>query len=83
MFKRFLFSFINEWVQLFGKWNWKTFTLIMVSFEDDTFTRGYEICVILLGFGFRIRYNTPASIDLFEEWEREAKEAIKKYKKKK
>lgn len=47
----------NDWKQLFGKWNWITFHFIHIYFEKDTMTKGYEFEMMLLGFGFRVRYN--------------------------
>ena len=57
-----LFQPINEWLQFFYafKYNWKDFdfALIEIRFEDDKkMTGGAEIEIILLGFGFTIRFN--------------------------
>lgn len=47
----------NEWSQLFSKYNWYEITPISVSFEyDKQMTGGYELRVIILGFGFRFRH---------------------------
>lgn len=79
IFKRFLFSYIFEWSQLVGKWNWYTFTAIQINFEYEKMTEGLEFMFILLGIGFRIRYNLPASDAIFKEWEKKVQEAIKEH----
>jgi len=61
---RWIFEFINEWKQLIGSWNWYTFTFINIEIENDLFTHGVEFLFIVLGFGFRIRYNKPS----FDKW---------------
>lgn len=55
--KEILFNFINEWGQLIGKYNWITFTLINIEFENDIHLGGFEIMVIIFGLGFRVRIN--------------------------
>ena len=51
-------SSINEWGQVFGKWNWYEMTLVDISFEwDMQITGGYEFIFILLGLGLRFRHN--------------------------
>ncbi len=67
--KRFVFQFINEWSQLFGEWNWVTFTFINIEFENDKMTQGLELLFIVLGFGFRIRYNKPSSDAIFAKYD--------------
>jgi hypothetical protein len=76
MFKRFIFSFINEWVQLFDTFNWYTFTFINIEFENEVMTGGYEFLVIILGLGFRIRYNRKCSDEIFAKWDKEVKETL-------
>lgn len=49
--------FINQWNQFKGKWNWYTATLLLVEFENDIWTGGAEFTFIILGLGFRIRWN--------------------------
>ena len=46
-----------EWEQLVDKWNWVTFHVVQFEVENDTMTGGCEATVIILGAGFRIRYN--------------------------
>lgn len=79
LYKRFIFSYIFEWSQLIGKWNWYTFTLIEINFEYEKMTEGLEFMCIILGLGFRIRFNLPASDVIFDKFEKEAKKAIKKH----
>ena len=52
-----LAHFNNDWPQLFkrGEYNWRTFTFINLSFEDDIMLGGFEVEAALLGFGIRIR----------------------------
>jgi hypothetical protein len=61
---RWVFSFINDWKQLRGKWNWYTFTFIQIEFENDVWTHGVECYFVLLGIGVRIRYNKST----FDRW---------------
>jgi len=48
---------VNEWSQLFGKYNWFHFTLIRLDCERDLVVPGFELVFIILGLGFRIRWN--------------------------
>ena len=50
---------IWEWEQCLGKWSWKTWhlALLTLEYEQDIAIPGWEIIVILLGLGFRIRVN--------------------------
>lgn len=57
---------INEWPQLSGKWNWRTFTLINLEFEDDISMGGYEFKFILLGLGFCWRWNHTETDQMLE-----------------
>ena len=51
------FDFLNEWSQVVGKYNWIIFTPIMLEFENDITMGGLEMTVMVLGVGFRIRWN--------------------------
>jgi hypothetical protein len=64
----------NDWAQLIGKYNWYSFTFCQVYFENETMTGGWEFECILLGLGFRIRYNYA-----FEQ--SEAGKSLEEYKK--
>jgi hypothetical protein len=66
----------TEWSQLFAKYNWYTFTLINIYFENDDMALGYEFVFTLVGFTLRIRYNTDKALAQFEEWEREDGECM-------
>lgn len=48
---------IEEWSQFFTPCNWRTFHPVMLEAEDDTSMGGFEITTIILGLGFRIRWN--------------------------
>ena len=74
--KHWLIEPINEWKQLRGKYNWYTATFIHCQFERELMAYGYEFQFILLGLGFRARYNTDKSLERFDEWDREAEEAL-------
>lgn len=50
-------TFYNDWVQIFGKCNWYTFTGINIEFENDIAMGGYEFTFVILGLGFRYRWN--------------------------
>jgi len=58
----------TEWSQLFGKYNWYSFTLIEIYFENDEFTGGYEFVATLFGFRLRVRYNTDKYYIKEKEW---------------
>jgi hypothetical protein len=47
----------EDYSQFFRKDNWYTFTFIHLVFENDTMMGGYELTFVVLGLGFRIRYN--------------------------
>jgi hypothetical protein len=64
---RLLIEFVNDWRQLVGSWNWYTFTLINIEFENDVMTHGYEFYFVILGLGIRIRYNKAS----YQEWANE------------
>jgi hypothetical protein len=76
MNKHWLVEGIIEWSQLFWKFNWYTFTVINIEFEKDDMVHGYEFRVIVLGLGFRIRYNTDKALEQFEEWAKEVNEGL-------
>lgn len=75
--KRFIFESINEWKQLKGGFNWYTLTIINIEIENDYMHRAYEFLFILLGLGFRIRYNTKASTEIYARYDRLVEEAMK------
>lgn len=73
--KKLFLDLSTEWTQLFGKYNWYSFTLINIYFESDNMTDGYEFVATFLGFTLRLRYNTDKAMKQFEEWEKEDKES--------
>ena len=73
--KHWLIDFRNDWKQLFGKYNWYTFTVIQLDFEKENMAYGYEFNFVLLGLGVYIRYNTDKSHEQFAKWSEDAKDA--------
>lgn len=65
----------SEWEQIFGKYNWYSFTLLELYLENDKWTGGYEFVATFLGFRLRLRYNTEEAAKKFEEWEKEIADA--------
>lgn len=53
----FLAELIQEWTDLWPPYNWATFHPVMIEFEDDAALGGFEVTIILMGLGFRIRWN--------------------------
>lgn len=72
--KHWVIEFRNEWKQLFGEWNWYSFTLVYIYFEKSY--HGYEFWFTLLGLGFYLRYNTDKSFEQFAEWDEEMTEPM-------
>jgi hypothetical protein len=75
-------SFIEgyqEWSQILKKFNWYSFTLIDICFENETWLGGIEFTFIILGVGIRFRWNyKPEILDkMVEEAEKEINEKIK------
>lgn len=48
---------IEEWSQLVQRCNWYTFHPLMIELEDERSMGGLELTVIILGLGFRLRWN--------------------------
>lgn len=55
--RNWLFEWIEEWAQFFRNDNWYTFHIFMWELEDDKIMGGVEMTFILLGLGFRWRWN--------------------------
>lgn len=53
----FIFEWVEQYSQFFEECNWRTFSLAYVELEDDHIMGGFEITFILLGLGFRFRWN--------------------------
>lgn len=65
-----IFEWIFEWRQLTGGYNWYTFHPIMIEFEDERNVGGAEATIIILGVGFRVRWNymeTKATREMVEQ----------------
>ena len=54
-------EFHCEWLQIFGKFNWYSFHVIHLYFENDAWAGGFEFTMYLLGFGVRLRWNYDPS----------------------
>lgn len=78
--KNCFLHFLNDWKQMFGKWNWISVNFIQIYFEKDIMTGGYEFECMLLGLGFRIRYTYDDS--KIKKWSKEVSKIIKKNEKK-
>lgn len=48
---------IEEWSQFSGGCNWYTFHPLLIELEDDRCMGGVEGTLIILGLGFRVRWN--------------------------
>jgi hypothetical protein len=62
-------DWIEQYSQFFRQDNWYTYNPVVIEFEDDRCMGGAEITLIVLGLGFRLRWN-------YEETE-QVKEIIK------
>lgn len=53
----------NDWAQFYclltgkTKYNWYTFDIVKVYFENDIICPGFEVEIALLGIGLRFRHN--------------------------
>lgn len=47
----------EEWSQFFTPCNWRTFHPAFIEFEDDRMMGAVECTIIILGLGFRLRWN--------------------------
>jgi hypothetical protein len=63
---RFIIELSCEWLQLFGKYNWFSFTPFLLRFEYEKWLEGLTLELTVLGFGIYIRYNLPASDEIYE-----------------
>lgn len=57
---------IEEWSQFFERCNWYTFHPIKIEVEDERSMGGFEVTVIVLGLGFRLRWNYAVTEQLEE-----------------
>lgn len=56
-YKGWFIHWIEEWSQFRGGCNWYTFHPIQFEIEDDRSMGGVEMTLIVLGLGFRVRWN--------------------------
>lgn len=56
-YKGLYFYGIEEWSQFFSRCNWYTFHPIMFEIEDERSMGSIEATVIIIGLGFRVRWN--------------------------
>jgi len=54
---------INDWEQIFGHYNWYTFHFLHIYAENDIMVPGIEFEIVILGIGFRFRYNKKSFND--------------------
>lgn len=52
-----IFEFVEEWSQFFDECNWYDVHIVHAYIENDSIMGAYEVQVIVLGLGFRIRWN--------------------------
>lgn len=71
--KSWFIDWTNQWTQLWEKCNWYDFDLLWVRFENDMIMGGYEATFIVLGLGFRWRWNHTRTQQM-EECERMVEE---------
>lgn len=76
--KKCFFTIFTEWKQLFGKYNWYSFTPIHIFYEKESMLFSHLFQIVILGFGLSFRYNTDKSLKLFKKWSRETKPLVKK-----
>jgi len=67
----------------FRKFNWNTWTLIQIEFENDMWTGGYEFKFVLMCCGIRVRlpHETDKSKKFWEETEKQINKMDKQTKK--
>lgn len=58
---------INDWLQLFGRFNWYSFHLLHLYFEKDVMVgESYELSMAILGLGFTLRWTPKIDPELEE-----------------
>jgi|GEM_PF-5258867 len=48
---------ICQWEQMLGRWNWIDFNFVQFHVMRDIVLPGFELEIIILGIGFRLRVN--------------------------
>lgn len=56
-YRGFFVELREEWSQFFTACNWRTFHPILIEVEDDRILGGVEATIVILGVGFRARWN--------------------------
>ena len=65
---RVYFDFRQQWSEWFvGKWNWRNFTFIELSYEDESNMGGIEILVALMGLRVRIYWIVNPDAEMRQE----------------
>lgn len=67
---------IEEWAQFIRRDNWHTFHPILVEFEGDWILGGVEVSIVILGLGFRLRWNYERT-EKIDEIDRRVDEVLK------
>lgn len=58
-FENWYIQFRQQWTEWFtGRYNWKTFTVAHIEYEDETCTANRSFVFFLLGVGFHIQWST-------------------------
>jgi hypothetical protein len=60
----FFFDWIEDYSQLFGNNNWYNFRIMHIEPEWDRIFGGVELTFIVLGLGFRARWNYKETEDI-------------------
>jgi hypothetical protein len=61
-YRGIFFDWIEEWSQFFQQCNWRTFHFTQFEVEDDRSLGAIEATLILLGLGFRVRWNYKTTV---------------------
>lgn len=56
-YEGFFIEWIEQWSQFVQSCNWYTFNPLTIEIEDERNMGGFEVTVIVLGLGFRARWN--------------------------
>jgi len=68
-------DWVEQWSQFIRHDNWNTFIFIQIEFEDDRMMGGVETTIILLGLGFRLRWNYKET-EFSKEFDERLKEIL-------
>lgn len=74
----FHINWIEQWSQFIERCNWYDFNPVGIGGEWDRMLGGVEVTVILLGLGFRLRYNY-AETEVLEEIRQRGSEILEGY----